>query len=486
MSVPKRVATAAEEAAAAQWESENEYWANEGIDWVRRNTDRAWLQVSCAEMPWQAFLSPASVDSALEPRDLLALRGTCSALSEQSLASFVGDLLTQIGLVQRWHLFPPRKLWSLFCSVFAELKFFRALQDIRTDGKMTTVVAGSHAVHRMMLCTPALGGMPGFSPGDLDVFVHCTRPTIGKPKRGTNLAAVVAAAQALLADVGSAWGSRTVAKCTNSRRGTEHYPEDRVMEVDDGVFVEMDEADDLDPEARERRRQLDQAVPFPYTYPRSAAEQVLRRLSDEGLWNLCELKGACTSQRFASIGTVERDTVPIEADEGCMERWQAAIGQLPDEVGAPRAWNFGAVLRVKAERKSHLAHAQYAGWTFPPSVNIIEIFSAQRMSPSLVIDAFDMSQCAVAMDLDPLMRPRFLCSEATRRLVAARQIQLTRHAFAPLHKPYDVSIDPWPVPLGDDGWASDQQPTELMKRVKMLCARVFKYEQRGFVVVPRP
>lgn len=102
--------------------------------------------------------------------DALSLRGTCAFLHGLTrTADWLAQLLAPLGFRTRWTLLPPRKIVGLAWHVHAEMALLHDLTRIGAACGGTCCVAGSHALHRLLLLKHGVD--PAFNPGDIDVFV---------------------------------------------------------------------------------------------------------------------------------------------------------------------------------------------------------------------------------------------------------------------------------------------------------------------------
>ena len=131
--------------------------------------------MSCAAAPW-CILLDLNFFLLKEPfswrcADMLSLRATCSGLRGGiSSRTYALELLNTMKWTNRPDV-ADVPLWQLFrlCDAFrAEAEFLR-LVSAHGRFRGACCVAGSHALHRLMLLD--LGMRPEFSPSDLDVFV---------------------------------------------------------------------------------------------------------------------------------------------------------------------------------------------------------------------------------------------------------------------------------------------------------------------------
>ena len=102
--------------------------------------------------------------------DALSLRGTCAFLHGPTrTADWLAQLLAALGFRARLTLLPPLKIVGLAWHVHAEMALLHDLTRIGAACGGTCCVAGSHALHRLLLLKHGVD--PAFNPGDIDVFV---------------------------------------------------------------------------------------------------------------------------------------------------------------------------------------------------------------------------------------------------------------------------------------------------------------------------
>ena len=334
---------------------------------------------SCAAAPWCLLLD--ATFAVQEPfawrcSDMLSLRATCSGIrGGVSSRAFAGELLNRMGWAHRpdFSGVPLSQLYRL-CDAFRfELEYVRRLS---THGRFpgACCVAGSHALHRMMLLQLEMS--PGFWPSDIDVFVS-------DPDA---FSAVVDLSKLFLEAVLRLSGPHSSA-----------VVEEAPTRDNYGALPLLGQL-------------TSPGHPFPLARV-LAAMDYFRGGGFQNHW-------------AASQGLV--------GSEG----WMPAFTRLPAIVGHPKAHTIRRCLRVRPPRGYPVAAARVSLGLFvlPHNLNVVLLSFGRRTRAERVVDGFDMHQCKVVMGADGERGGgfAFTCSETTRHCAADKQIRLTRFAFNPL------------------------------------------------------
>ena len=415
----------------------------------------AW-SVDLALPPWNVLLSlslPCSYG--FGPRHLLLLRSTCKALrGNESTQQLFFRLLVSLGVHAEQGL-SVQRLVTLCQTVWLERVFVHTshtacLHAARLCGDRDSpcVIAGSHALHRMLL-------MRGdseltWSPGDVDAFVSgCRTPWTAQDEQDHE-EFVDRSRRAHVCGMSCAHGG--MCRWAEPSPLSEHgKPINDCVET--VVTCAMDFLSALYPGHYISREDRDGYVGWAKENP--------------------------PEERPDCHGNYTRSEVLPVLRQRAPPEWHAALeSQLPDQGGVinARPHQLGRIIEIKVEDKfapTMLAYGDTSGWSPARSVNVIELVSERPYAPHEVTAGFDMLQCGVAVLPQDDHGLRFVHSEDTRRCVERRQMRFSRYVLGPLpHRSLNPHLEQM-LPRSE----------ALLRIVDGLLNRALKYAERGFLPI---
>lgn len=368
--------------------------------------------VNVAEAPWCVLLGearPLQAKHGWTPRDMLRLRSTCKALRAgvESVEFFRALLLRSSKAFARPDALElsGRHAFLLCQRVVLEINFLHQLHDVcrRESGQRPgdtppCTVAGSYALHRMMIQDETAGGpLPDWSPGDLDIFVSGCR------EEWTD------------AEV-EAWDAREADRVD----GEEH-----AMAADLSYVTQARPIDE-----RGKRRPLFERVV-------DLARDFLHQLYPNGSFDEHDREGYMHTDAGATVayalpedstlGAYDRAELLSALDDDVRARWAPALeAQLPSRGGFLRPHRLGTIISLDLTNYGHdkagagpplratLADCMPGTlWRALRSVNIIEYATPAPLTSLEVTGSFDMLQCGVAIEPSGPSGVRFECSDET-------------------------------------------------------------------------
>lgn len=383
--------------------------------------------------------------------DVMALRGANSLLyGDMRTAEWLAQLLATRGLKARWTLHHPYRLYWLAWRVHAELRLLHDLTQIGVQHGGHCVVAGSYALHRLMLLE--LGVDPGFSPGDLDVFLSV--PWASQDR-------AFASVHARLKDFFAAGP------------GVRHPVRSSYDKKERADVYLGQHRDVINLQASITRERVVEVINTLGLLPHAKPLDEIRR------WGAAVQ--AQLPERF-SLGRPYRLGRVIELGYGLgteLGGWRYRPAGLRHE----RVFGVGAARLVQLSGWSNMRRGGYPcpdisqpvigllGWTLPLRANIIEIVSMKPCDAMGVVASFDMEQCKVAMRCSAA-GVEFVCSDVTRHCATHRLIR-----FCPMLLP---ACDELRRRGGDPN--GELVPWFKREALEKMAERVRKYEKRGFRV----
>ena len=378
--------------------------------------------------------------------DVMALRGANSLLhGGVRTAEWLAQLLATRGFKTRWTLIRPEKLFWLAWRVHAEMRLVHDLTQIGVQLGGHCVVAGSYALHRLMLLE--LGVEPGFAPGDLDVFLSVPQASRDRAfeRVHTRLADFFCAGPGVRHPVKSDYGKKEKDDYLGQRCDVTNLQtpitRERVVEL-------INSLSDTDSQKRRWGAAVHAQLPERFSLGRLYR---LGRVTELGYGIGTKLNGWEYKHRWTT--NVYSHAYPRpELVSTWINTQHAAAGWANMWADSQTCPAIGLL-----------------GWTLPLRANIIEIVSTTPCDAMGVVAAFDMEQCKVALS-SSAAGVEFVCSDVTRHCAAHRLIR-----FCPMLLPACQELRR----AGDDG---ELVPWFTRESLHKMVARVSKYESRGFRV----
>ena len=416
--------------------------------------------------PWCVLLSARlPIHGGWKLEHMLQLRAVCSGLrGGVGTGEFCAALLHELGVHHAPDL-SARNTFALCRLVWAERWFThtasvmaRRMAGLRPGDTPNCVIAGSHAVHRMLRDDPE--GFPAvdWHSRDVDIFVSGCRAewTMAERAAHAELQQNFNLGLSELPLPLSAHG-----KVTNGA-------------VEAVVVLGMSYLNVLYPQCKITREDREGYVGWSTAWTPDAQH-------DSASYSRAELVSALEQRLAAATDSLRRygDWFAESPEE--RQAWLSALeSQLPARGGPmnARPHRLGKIIELEVVRREGelftpelRAHA--LGWWSPRRINVIELVSEAALPPLSIVGGFDMLQCGVAMLPAGPSGVHFVHSDATLECVRQREVRFSNLVLGPLSTEVNHTghMDSYSRPQG------------LVAIGMGAINRALKYTERGFSLV---